>query len=205
MIRPPTFLGQTDVASFSLIFSRDALTSSRERLIPLDERPRRPRARRPPTARVPGVSLRCGARRSPGSTAGGTPADKRKRPGGTTVFDSGTTGCLVSRRVVRLLGRCAGHVRVPRALRGRGGGAGVHRDESEGGAGRCLFLPLPVDVPWEGVPRDERLRRARVHVQQRVTHRRRGSPGGSGSETDLGPRRRRRRTESSIVETMPST
>ena len=147
----PTFLGQTDVASFSLDFSRDALTLSRERLIPLDERR--------------GV-LALADLRPLGSPVyhyaveakelwinGGRYRDKRKRPV-YVVFDSGTTGCLVSRELFESsdfsLGTFECHARFEDEAGARVS-IGTSLREC---AGRCLFLPLPVDVPWEGVPRD---------------------------------------------------
>ena len=54
-------------------------------------------------------------------------------------------------RVVRFRPR---HLRVPHQVQGRGRRSSRRRDEPATCAGRCLFLALPVDVPWEGVPRD---------------------------------------------------
>ena len=145
----PTFLGQTDVVSFALDFDRDELTLSRRGLIPRD--------------------LRSGTLAMTDLRPLGSPvfhyavlAEELWINGGRhrtakpvyVVFDSGTTGVLVDRELFESSDFALGTFECHIKFRDEDGGRVVVGTSLRTCAGRCLFLALPVDVPWEGVPRD---------------------------------------------------
>lgn len=146
----PTFLGQTDVTSFALDFNSDQLTLSRRALIPDD---------------APGV-MEMVDLRPLGSPVfhyavrveelwinGGKHRSKSNKPI-YVVFDSGTTGMLVDRDLFDTSDLALGCFECHMKLRDRDGARVTIGSSLRTCVGRCLFLPTPIDVPWEGVPRD---------------------------------------------------
>ena len=145
----PTFLGQTDVVSFALDFDRDELTLSRRGLIPRD--------------------LRAGTLAMTDLRPLGSPvfhyavlAEELWINGGRhrtakpvyVVFDSGTTGALVDRELFESSDFALGAFECHVKFRDEDGGRVAVGTSLRTCGGRCLFLALPVDVPWEGIPRD---------------------------------------------------
>jgi hypothetical protein len=147
----PTFLEQTDVSSFALDFEKDELILSRDALIAKDEKKNV----------FPLVDLRpMGAPVFHYAVLvdelwinGGKyrPRDRTQKPKPIyAVFDSGVTGCLVSRDLFYdsdfEFGIFECHARI-KAEDGESVAVGTSLRTC---TGRCLLLALPVDVPWKG-------------------------------------------------------
>ena len=141
----PTFLGQTDVTSFALDFNADELVLSRRALIPDD---------------APGV-MEMVDLRPLGSPVfhyavrveelwinGGKHRSKSNKPI-YVVFDSGTTGMLVDRDLFDTSDLALGCFECHMKLRDRDGARVTIGSSLRTCVGRCLFLPTPIDVPWE--------------------------------------------------------
>jgi hypothetical protein len=142
----PTFLGQTDVTSFSLDFNTDALVLSRREQIPRELQ----------TGTMAMVDLR-----PLGSPVFhyAVPVEelwikgvrfKTDRPI-YVVFDSGTTGMTVDRDLFYGSDLNLGVFECHMKMRCEDGSRVQIGSSLRTCTGRCLFLALPVDVPWEGV------------------------------------------------------
>jgi hypothetical protein len=142
----PTFLGQTDVTSFSLDFNTDALVLSRREQIP----------RELTTGTMAMVDLR-----PLGSPVFhyAVPVEELWINGGRfktdrpiyVVFDSGTTGMTVDRDLFYGSDLNLGVFECHMKMRCEDGSRVQIGSSLRTCTGRCLFLALPVDVPWEGV------------------------------------------------------
>ena len=147
----PTFLEQTDVRAFALDVEKDELLLSRDDLIPARG------ARgvfplvdlRPLGAPVFHYAVKVDELWINGGRYRGRDASKPTKPI-YAVFDSGVTGALVSRELFYdsdfEFGTFECHARV-RGEDGRRVSVGTSLQTC---TGRCLFLALPVDVPWVG-------------------------------------------------------
>jgi hypothetical protein len=142
----PTFLGQTDVTSFSLDFNTDALVLSRREQIPRELQ----------TGTMAMVDLR-----PLGSPVFhyAVPVEELWINGGRfktdrpiyVVFDSGTTGMTVDRDLFYGSDLNLGVFECHMKMRCEDGSRVQIGSSLRTCTGRCLFLALPVDVPWEGV------------------------------------------------------
>jgi len=149
----PTFLGQTDVTSFSLDFTTDTLVLSRREQIPRE--------------------LRAGTMSMVDLRPLGSPvfhyavAVEELWINGSrhktdvpiyVVFDSGTTGMLVDRDLFYGSDLSLGTFECHMKMRGEDGSRVQIGSSLRTCTSRCLFLTLPIDVPWDGV------RRGKAHV-----------------------------------------
>jgi hypothetical protein len=142
----PTFLGQTDVTSFSLDFNTDALVLSRREQIPRELQ----------TGTMAMVDLR-----PLGSPVFhyAVPVEELWINGGRfktdrpiyVVFDSGTTGMTVDRDLFYGSDLNLGVFECHMKMRCEDGSRVQIGSSLRTCTGRCLFLALPVDVPWDGV------------------------------------------------------
>ena len=146
----PTFLGQTDVTSFSLDFTTDTLVLSRREQIPRE--------------------LRAGTMSMVDLRPLGSPVfhyaveveelwingsrHKTDIPI-YVVFDSGTTGMLVDRDLFYNSDLSLGTFECHMKMRGEDGSRVQIGSSLRTCTSRCLFLTLPIDVPWDGVRRGE--------------------------------------------------
>ena len=147
----PTFLEQTDVRAFALDFEKDELLLSRDDLIP------KSRTHgvfplvdlRPLGAPVFHYAVKVDELWINGGRYRGRDPSRPTKPI-YAVFDSGVTGALVSRELFYdsdfEFGAFEVHARV-RDEDGRRVSVGTSLQTC---TGRCLFLALPVDVPWVG-------------------------------------------------------
>jgi len=147
----PTFLEQTDVSSFALDFDNDELTLSRDALIGKDEKKNV----------FPLVDLRpLGAPVFHYAVTvdelwinGGKyrPRDRTQKPKPIyAVFDSGVTGCLVSRDLFYDSDFEYGIFECHALIKAEDGESVSVGTSLRTCTGRCLLLALPVDVPWTG-------------------------------------------------------
>ena len=146
----PTFLGQTDVTSFSLDFTTDTLVLSRREQIPRE--------------------LRAGTMSMVDLRPLGSPvfhyavAVEELWINGSrhktdvpiyVVFDSGTTGMLVDRDLFYGSDLSLGTFECHMKMRAEDGSRVQIGSSLRTCTSRCLFLTLPIDVPWDGVRRGE--------------------------------------------------
>jgi len=149
----PTFLGQTDVTSFSLDFATDTLVLSRREQIPRE--------------------LRAGTMSMVDLRPLGSPvfhyavAVEELWINGSrhktdvpiyVVFDSGTTGMLVDRDLFYGSDLALGTFECHMKMRAEDGSRVQIGSSLRTCTSRCLFLTLPIDVPWDGV------RQGKAHV-----------------------------------------
>ena len=174
----PTFLGQTDVTSFSLDFTTDTLVLSRREQIPRE--------------------LRAGTMSMVDLRPLGSPvfhyavAVEELWINGSrhktdvpiyVVFDSGTTGMLVDRDLFYNSDLSLGTFECHMKMRGEDGSRVQIGSSLRTCTSRCLFLTLPIDVPWDGVRRARPTSSSRVwrSCSTRVRSRWTRTRGGYGS------------------------
>ena len=140
--------GRRTSVSFSLDFTTDTLVLSRREQIPR-ELPRRDDVDGgPEAARFAGVSLR---RRGGGAVDQRLEAQDRRAD--IVVFDSGTTGMLVDRDLFYGSDLSLGTFECHMKMRAEDGSRVRIGSSLRTCTSRCLFLTLPIDVPWDGVRR----------------------------------------------------
>eukprot|EP00746_Dinoflagellata_sp_MGD_P021879 gnl/MRDRNA2_/MRDRNA2_151092_c0_seq1.p1 gnl/MRDRNA2_/MRDRNA2_151092_c0~~gnl/MRDRNA2_/MRDRNA2_151092_c0_seq1.p1 ORF type:complete len:516 (+),score=63.58 gnl/MRDRNA2_/MRDRNA2_151092_c0_seq1:13-1560(+) len=150
----PTFLGQTDISSFHLDFVKNELLLSRRGLIP----PGTPGVLKMVDLRPLGAPVFHYAVEVQQLWVNQQPYSATKKI--YAVFDSGTTGMLIDRDLYNRadfdMGAFECHMSfkaedrsevivgtsIQTCAKDR-----IHRKE-------CLFLCFPLDIPWEGVPKD---------------------------------------------------
>lgn len=145
----PTFLEQTDVASFALDFEKDELLLSRDDLIPRGvSRNVFPLVDlRPMGAPVFHYAVKVEELWINGGRYRGR--DVPLKPI-YAVFDSGVTGALVSRELFYDSDFEFGTFECHARIRGEDGARVSVGTSLRTCTGRCLFLALPVEVPWAG-------------------------------------------------------
>jgi hypothetical protein len=145
----PTFLEQTDVASFALDFEKDELLLSRDDLIPRGvSRNVFPLVDlRPMGAPVFHYAVKVEELWINGGRYRGR--DVPLKPI-YAVFDSGVTGALVSRELFYDSDFEFGTFECHARIRGEDGARVSVGTSLRTCTGRCLFLALPVEVPWVG-------------------------------------------------------
>eukprot|EP00747_Dinoflagellata_sp_TGD_P004229 gnl/TRDRNA2_/TRDRNA2_110911_c1_seq1.p1 gnl/TRDRNA2_/TRDRNA2_110911_c1~~gnl/TRDRNA2_/TRDRNA2_110911_c1_seq1.p1 ORF type:complete len:394 (-),score=45.18 gnl/TRDRNA2_/TRDRNA2_110911_c1_seq1:62-1075(-) len=143
----PTFLGQTDITSFQIDYESSALLLSRKPLLP----PGFPGTLKMVDLRFLGAPVFHYAVKVQQLFVNGQLFTAADRPI-YAVFDSGTSGLMVNRDLFDAAEFELGVLEVEMRFKAEDGSKVVVSSSRRICKNKCLFLCLPIDIPWAGVP-----------------------------------------------------